>query len=116
MSGEIHDLARARAAALEGRMVVDLTRHQCQHANIVVDEREIEAECRDCKAKLNPIALLLKYTREAGQWRAARERLTQTMALAEQKLAFKCPCCSRMLRIERSGPTVVARPKREEPG
>ncbi len=114
MSGEIHDLARVRAAVAEGRMVVTMTRHECQHARVVVDEREILAECEDCKAKLNPIALLLKFTREAGQWRAQREALTNAMAIAEKKLRLKCPCCNRMLRLCHKGGTVVARSMRDD--
>jgi hypothetical protein len=116
VSGEIHDLAQARAAAAEGRMVVARTFKDCRHVHVVVDDREMEAECRDCKAKLNPIELLLKYTREGGQYRAERDHLNATMAIAEQKLTLKCPCCSRMLRLEHKSGTVVARPVRVEPG
>jgi hypothetical protein len=66
---------------------------ECQHRRVYVDEDLSELECRDCKAKINPVRWVMKIH---DQWRhvvAMYRGARAEQARLETKRRVKCPSC-----------------------
>ena len=72
----------------------------CPHLDIVVDESKAEVECRTCSTKLNPIWLLLRFTREESRLVQRRESLATERRAWEAKSSTKCRHCGRMTTLK----------------
>lgn len=75
-------------------------RGKCQHVHIIVDEELAEVECADCGAKLNPIAVLVRYAREESRLSQNIEGLNKARESLDKRLRTKCQHCGQMTRIK----------------
>lgn len=83
-------LSVARPAWISGR---------CQHARVEVDAELAECACLDCGAKLNPIAVLVRYaTQESRMSRQIAEKRALDERLAG-RLRCKCQHCGLFTRV-----------------
>lgn len=72
---------------------------KCQHKHMTVDEDLNEVVCDDCGAKLNPVAVLLRFANEESRWQREGERLRKLHADLDSRVRCKCQHCGQMTRI-----------------
>ena len=72
---------------------------QCQHKHMTVDEQLNEVECDDCGAKLNPVAVLLRFANEESRWAREGEKLRELHKELDARVRCKCQHCGQMTRI-----------------
>lgn len=83
-------LKEARARYMPGK---------CQHKHMTVDEDLNEVACDDCGAKLNPVAVLLRFAGEESRWAREGERLRELHKKLDARIRCKCQHCGQMTRI-----------------
>lgn len=71
----------------------------CQHKNLSVDEDLNTVECDDCGEKLNPVAVLMRFSREESRWAREGERLRELHKELDARVRCKCQHCGQMTRI-----------------
>lgn len=72
---------------------------KCQHKHMTVDEELNEVECDDCGAKLNPVAVLLRFSQEESRWARQGEELRELHRKLDERIRCKCQHCGKMTRI-----------------
>lgn len=72
---------------------------KCQHKQVLVDEALAEVECKDCGAKLNPIAVLVRLSREESRLKNRIEQNQRLKAELEKKTRTKCRHCGEMTPV-----------------
>lgn len=72
---------------------------KCQHKNMTVDEDLNEVTCDDCDAKLNPVAVLMRFATEESRWQREGERLRELHKELDARVRCKCQHCGQMTRI-----------------
>ena len=72
---------------------------KCQHKHMTVDEELAEVECDDCGAKLNQVAMLLRFAHEESRWSREGERLRELHKELDARVRCKCQHCGQMTRI-----------------
>lgn len=72
---------------------------KCQHKHMTVDEDLNEVQCDDCGAKLNPVAVLLRFANEESRWHREGEQLRQLHKELDARVRCKCQHCGQMTRI-----------------
>ena len=72
---------------------------KCQHKHMTVNEDLNEVECDDCGAKLNPVAMLLRFANEESRWQREGERLKELHKELDARVRCKCQHCGQMTRI-----------------
>lgn len=71
----------------------------CKHNNMTVDEDLNEVLCDDCGAKLNPVAVLLRFATEESRWAREGERLRELHKALDARIRCKCQHCGQMTRV-----------------
>lgn len=84
------------------RVLTQVHGYACMHKRFTVDERLQEIECRDCKAKLNPMYALLSLCRQEGRYHELHERYQDEMQRLAERTRTKCQHCDQMTRISRN--------------
>lgn len=74
---------------------------RCQHPRVEVDAELAQVECMDCHAKLNPIAVLVRYATEESRMSRQIEAKRALDVQLNAKLRCKCEHCGRMTRVVR---------------
>ena len=74
----------------------------CRHRSILVDEKENLVECGECGAKLNPIAILLRFATEESNWEYQRNELRKVAAKLEKRKQTRCEQCGKITKISNS--------------
>jgi len=87
----------------------------CQHLHAIVDEKLTELECRDCGAKLNPIAYLANMARTLGRWDWERDRIEKARASLAERSKCRCTKCGEWTEIRTVHRREVARIKSNTP-
>lgn len=72
---------------------------KCQHKHVEVDEVAAEVECKDCGLKLNPIAVLVRLSREESRLRIRIEQNKKLKAELDKKTHTKCRHCGQMTPV-----------------
>lgn len=72
---------------------------KCRHLHMTVDEGLDTVECDDCREKLNPIAVLLRFATEESQWTREAQRLRDLHRELDARIRCKCQHCGQMTRI-----------------
>lgn len=72
---------------------------KCQHKHMTVDEDLNEVVCDDCGAKLNPVAVLLRFASEESRWAREGEQLRELHKKLDSRVRCKCQHCGHMTRI-----------------
>lgn len=78
---------------------MDYRLDRCQHKHMTVDEDLNEVTCDDCGAKLNPVAVLLRFESEESRWANEWERLRELHKKLDSRVRCKCQHCGLMTRI-----------------
>lgn len=73
--------------------------NKCHHDTIIVDEDLNTVECEDCKEKLNPIQILVRFTREETRWNNSLEEMRKMKAVLDDRKRFKCKHCEKITTI-----------------
>jgi hypothetical protein len=71
----------------------------CRHRRIIVDEELAEVVCETCGAKLNPVAMLARFSKEETRWVRERNSLIELRKQLEEKQRCKCQHCGKFTRI-----------------
>lgn len=71
----------------------------CPHNRILIDEQLAEVECKDCKAKLNPVAVLARLANRDDRLVQERVALKQQVEKLKDRLRFKCGACGHVNNI-----------------
>lgn len=72
---------------------------KCQHVRIEVDAMLAEVACLDCGAKLNPIAVLVRYAQEESRLSRQLQSQRDLLARLDTRVRCKCQHCGLMTRI-----------------
>jgi hypothetical protein len=72
---------------------------KCRHRNMTVDAELNEVECDDCGAKLNPVAMLMRFANEESRWAREGEHLKELHKELDARVRCKCQHCGQMTRI-----------------
>lgn len=89
-STQVICLNAARSKYMAGR---------CQHKNLTVDEDLNDVLCDDCGAKLNPVAVLMRFANEESRWKREGEKLRELHKALDARVRCKCQHCGQMTRI-----------------
>jgi hypothetical protein len=73
--------------------------YDCQHGNFLVDEKMGEVECGRCKAKLNPIWVLMQIAIEDRVLRDQWASLKAEIELMKPRLKTRCDHCGKLTKI-----------------
>jgi len=73
--------------------------NKCSHNTIIVDEELNTVECEDCKEKLNPIQILVRFAREETRWNNSLEEMRKMKAVLDERKRFKCKHCEKITTI-----------------
>jgi DNA-directed RNA polymerase subunit RPC12/RpoP len=76
-----------------------VTPYVCQHKHFDVDARLQEVECRDCKAKLNPMWVLVALSHEEHRLLDRWARLQAQIQSMSEKTRTKCKNCGKFTPI-----------------
>ena len=71
----------------------------CRHLQIVVDEDLAEVRCEACGVSLNPIAMLVRLSREESRFEQRRTAMLAEREKLEAKSKTKCEHCGGMTRV-----------------
>lgn len=74
---------------------------QCVHRAFVIDHEKSEVECKDCKAKLNPMWVLQKLAARDHRFQEAHVRYNEEMKRLDERTRTKCQHCGKLTRISR---------------
>lgn len=74
---------------------------ECEHRNIVVDERLNEVRCLKCDVMLNPIWALMRMAREETRWGYELDRRNKSLEELDKRSRTTCQHCGKMTRISR---------------
>lgn len=72
---------------------------KCQHNRVQVDAELAEVECKDCGAKLNAIAVLVRYATEESRLSQRIEAMKTEREKLEKRVRCKCQHCGQMTRV-----------------
>jgi septation ring formation regulator EzrA len=72
---------------------------KCQHLRVQVDAELAEVECRDCGAKLNAIAVLVRYATEESRLSMRIDAMKAEREKLEKRVRCKCDHCGKMTRV-----------------
>jgi len=74
---------------------------KCGHKNMTVDAELSELVCDDCGDRLNPIAILVRFSHEESRWKWQRDALMEERERIEAKSKCKCQHCGKITKITR---------------
>ena len=72
---------------------------KCQHKSIEVDEIEAEVTCKDCGARLNPVAVLVRLAKEGSRLAWRIDELKKLNNRFDEKKRTTCQHCGKMTNI-----------------
>ncbi len=72
---------------------------KCQHLRVQVDADLAEVECKDCGAKMNPIAVLVRYATEESRLSLRISAMKEEREKLNKRIRCKCDHCGKMTRI-----------------
>lgn len=87
---KVLSLSEARNKYLPGK---------CGHRQLVIDEELNTVECEDCKAQLNPVAMLKRFATEQTMWERRGDELRELHAALDAKVRCKCQHCGLFTRV-----------------
>lgn len=73
----------------------------CHHQAFVIDHEKSEVECKDCKAKLNPMWVLQQLAARDHRFQAAHLRYHEEMKRLDERTRTKCQHCGKLTRVSR---------------
>lgn len=101
--------------------IVQTTYTDCQHRHVEVDEKLAEVTCVDCKAKLNPVAVLMRFAQDDSLLERRWRELQAQVELLRGRTRCKCDHCGKItpIRSRASYATIcdeIERKRREQEG
>lgn len=72
----------------------------CRHTHMTVDDDLHEVVCDDCGARLNPVAVLVRFATEESRWAREAEKLRELHRELDARIRCKCQHCGQMTRIK----------------
>lgn len=95
----ILDIRNAAARSVERQYLAPY----CRHARILIDEQARRIECKDCKAVLDPIDVIMMFALEQTRMEQLHESNAAEKRVLEEKRRFKCANCGRFTNVSESG-------------
>lgn len=77
---------------------------RCEHVQVELDEMDAELWCKQCDAKVNPIAWIRRLLKEDVQWNYRRDEYEKAKRRYESKKTTRCEHCKKVTRV--TEPTV----------
>ncbi|MDB6119308.1 MAG: hypothetical protein JWO08_3089 [Verrucomicrobiaceae bacterium] len=76
----------------------------CCHFNgpYLIDAKNADVTCGQCKAKLNPMFVLEQLAHQETRWHEHFKRYQEEMSRLKERSRTKCQHCGEMTRISRS--------------